>query len=108
VTILATDAATADAAATVVANAVDLPGRAGIVRIAAQAILPDSDLGDLPVTRFVPPLAPAEIDAALAAGVAVAEALVAQGRIFAALLRLQGETRSVGARLALSGDRSHV
>ena len=97
VTILAADAACADAAATVVANAVDLPGRAGIVRLPARAILPDSDLGDLPVTRFVPPLAPAEIDAALAAGVVVAEALMAEGRIVAALLRLQGETRTVGA-----------
>ncbi len=97
VTVLAADAARADAAATVVANAVDLPGRAGIVRLPARAILPDSDLGDLPVTRFVPPLGREEIDAALAAGAALAQALVTEGRIVAALLRLQGETRAVGA-----------
>jgi ApbE superfamily uncharacterized protein (UPF0280 family) len=108
VTILSGDVASADAAATIVANAVDLPERAGIVRLPARAILPDSDLGDLPVTRFVLPLTPAEIDAALAAGAAVAQALVAEGRIVAALLRLQGETRTVGAAgLALPGDRSH-
>ena len=95
VTILAADAAMADAAATVVANAVDLPGRAGILRLPANVILPDSDLGALPVTRLVPPLARDEIDAALAAGAAVAHALLAEGRIVAALLRLQGESRTV-------------
>jgi ApbE superfamily uncharacterized protein (UPF0280 family) len=103
VTVLATDAASADAAATVVANAVDLPDRAGVVRLPANAILPDSDLGSLLVTRFVPPLAREEIDAALAAGAVVANELVNQGRIISALLRLQGQTRAVGAaRLAPS------
>lgn len=97
VTILAGDAASADAAATVVANAVDLPNRAGIVRLPANAILPDSDLGALPVTRFVPPLAREEIDVALATGAAIADALHAEGRIVAALLRLQGVSRTIGA-----------
>ena len=105
VTILAADAAGADAAATVVANAVDLPGRAGVVRLPADALLPDSDLGALPVTRFVPPLAVWEIDIALAAGVAIAEALVAEGCIVAAMLRLQGETRTVGAARLLPARR---
>ena len=92
-----------------VANAVDLPDRAGIVRVPACAILPDSDLGARPVTRFVPPLARAEIEAALAGGAARAQALVDEGRIVAALLRLQGETRSVGAaRLLPPGDKSHA
>jgi ApbE superfamily uncharacterized protein (UPF0280 family) len=100
VTILAASGAAADAAATVVANAVDLPGHSGIVRTPANAILPDSDLGDRPVTRFVPPLAPHEIDAALSAGSRVAEDLRAQRLIVAALLRLQGRSRAVGG-----GDR---
>ena len=65
-------------------------------------ILPDSDLGALPVTRFVPPLAREEIAAALAAGAAVAQALLGEGRIVAALLRLQGETRNVGPSRRLS------
>ena len=52
VTVLATDAAAADAAATIVANAVDADHRA-IVRQAASALDPDSDLGDLAVTVAV-------------------------------------------------------
>jgi ApbE superfamily uncharacterized protein (UPF0280 family) len=102
VTILSTDAASADAAATVVANAVDLPGRAGIVRLPANKILPESDLGSRPVTRFVPPLERQEKQAALAAGAAIAERLLDEGRILAALLRLQGETRTVSPTRRLS------
>lgn len=96
VTILARTAADADAAATIVANAVDLPGHPGILRAPASTILPDSDLGDRLVTRAVPALAAPEIAAALAAGAAVAEVLVGEGRIAAALLRLQGHDLSVG------------
>lgn len=96
VTILAASAAEADAAATIVANAVDLPGHPDVVRVAARSILPDSDLGERLVTREVPPLTLAEIDTALAAGAAVAENLLAEGRIVAALLRLQGRDRAVG------------
>jgi hypothetical protein len=51
----------------------------------------------------VPPLARDEIDAALTAGAVAADELVNQGRIVSALLRLQGQTRAVGAaRLAPS------
>ncbi|MGK9166370.1 UPF0280 family protein [Inquilinus limosus] len=96
VTILAAGAADADAAATVVANAVDLPGHPAIQRVPARELQPDSDLGDRPVTRGVGPLAPAEIDAALSAGAARAEALIARGLIRAAALHLAGETRTVG------------
>jgi hypothetical protein len=96
VTILATGAADADAAATVVANAVDLPGHPAIERIPARELQPDSDLGDRPVTRGIGPLAPAEIDAALAAGAAVADTLIARGLTRAAALHLAGETRAVG------------
>ncbi len=96
VTILATGAADADAAATVVANAVDLPGHPAIDRVPARELQPDSDLGDRPVTRGVGPLHPAEIDAALAAGAALADTLIARGLIRAAALHLAGETRTVG------------
>ncbi|MGP9810221.1 UPF0280 family protein [Rhodopseudomonas sp. NSM] len=96
VTILAPTAAMADAAATLIANAVDLPGHRGIVREAANELQPDSDLGTLQVTRHVPRLGPAERDAALAAGVTVARALLARGLICAAALHLQGETASAG------------
>ena len=96
VTVLAATAAEADAAATVIANAVDLPGHPSVLRVAAQSIQPDSDLGDRPVTRRVGRLARGEIDTALAAGVACAERLAADGRIAGAALHLRGSTRAVG------------
>lgn len=71
VTILAATAAEADAAATIVANAVDLPGHPAVVRVPARELQPDSDLGDRLVTRDVAPLASFEVDAALDAGVAM-------------------------------------
>ncbi len=91
VTVLARDAAAADAAATVIANAVDLPGHESIVRIPASDIDPDSDLGDRTVTLAVGTLQPPEIDAALAAGRDVAERLRCAGLIFGAVLILQGQ-----------------
>lgn len=96
VTVLAGAAADADAAATVIANAVDLPGHPAITRVAACEIQPDADLGDRLVTRDVAPLTAAEVAAALAPGVALAERLIARGLIKAAALRLQGATRLVG------------
>jgi len=96
VTILAASAAEADAAATIVANAVDLPGHPAIRRRPAVEVQPDSDLGERLVTREVRSLGAAEIAAALAAGEACAERLRAEGHIAAAALHLQGVTRSVG------------
>ena len=58
-------AATADVAATLVANAVDIDSPA-IRRRPARELDPDSDLRDLPVTVSVGLLTPAEIEAALA------------------------------------------
>ena len=51
VTICAATAAQADAAATVVANAVDLPGHPAIHACRCHSLQPDSDLGSLPVTQ---------------------------------------------------------
>ena len=50
VTVLAKDAAAADAAATLIANAVDLPGHSAIIRQPANELSPDSDLGERLVT----------------------------------------------------------
>jgi ApbE superfamily uncharacterized protein (UPF0280 family) len=99
VTVLARDAPAADAAATIIANAVDVDDPA-IQRRPAHDLDPDSDLGGIPVTVDVGPLAPAQIAAALDAGVACAEALRAAGLIEGALLTLAGEWRSVGAPAA--------
>ena len=98
VTVLARTAAQADAAATVIANAVDLPGHPAIVRCPAQDLQPDSDLGALLVTREVGELSGREIAAALDAGAASARALLAAGLIDGAALRLQGETVVVGTK----------
>jgi ApbE superfamily uncharacterized protein (UPF0280 family) len=95
VTVLADRAAMADAAATIIANAVDLPGHPGVVRVPAHDLAPDSDLGNLLVTRDVGQLSSNEIALALDAGVAVAESLVANGLVRSAALHLCGTTRIV-------------
>ncbi|MBZ5663665.1 MAG: UPF0280 family protein [Acidobacteriia bacterium] len=98
VTVLADTAAMADAAATVVANAVDLPRHPGIGRVPACELAPDSDLGERLVTQSVGDLAPGEIQDALAAGMRVAQSLRCSGLIRAAALSLRGETRVVDSR----------
>jgi len=102
VTVLATSASRADAAATIVANAVDVDD-ARIVRAPASAVRDDSDLGDRLVVRAVPPLPPALVDAALARGAAKARAQIDSGRIIAAVLSLQGRWRVVGEVDAAAG-----
>jgi uncharacterized protein len=99
VTVLADRAAMADAAATIIANAVDLPGHPSVLRVPARELAPDSDLGDRRVTQDVGELTAREISAALDAGEAVSGALLSQGLIRAAALRLRGETRTVGGPL---------
>jgi ApbE superfamily uncharacterized protein (UPF0280 family) len=102
VTILAPSAAAADAAATIVANAVDIPDHPAVSRCPACEVQPDSDLGHLAVTQDVGPLSLADIDAALREGTAAAEHLIREGLIHAAALHLQGESRIVGFASSLS------
>jgi ApbE superfamily uncharacterized protein (UPF0280 family) len=97
VTVLAKNAAAADAAATIIANAVDLPGHAAITRRPACEIDPDSDLGDRPVTWDVGALAAAEVSAALEAGAGRARAAASAGLITAAILHLRGQRAIIGA-----------
>ncbi|AWN46024.1 hypothetical protein DK419_06600 [Methylobacterium terrae] len=92
VTVLARDAAAADAAATLIANAVDLPGHPGVGRAPATDLDPDSDLGSRLVTVAVPALSAEEIAAALEAGRRRAAGLRAAGLIRAAALMLQGRS----------------
>jgi ApbE superfamily uncharacterized protein (UPF0280 family) len=106
VTVLADSASSADAAATVIANAVNLPNHPGITRIPAREISPDSDLGDLRVTCGVEPLSGSEISAALDSGLRVAETLRAQGLIHSSALCLQGHTRVVSPLFAQSSFES--
>jgi ApbE superfamily uncharacterized protein (UPF0280 family) len=102
VTVLAADAATADAAATLIANAVDLPSPA-VRRAPAVSLDPDSDLGERLVTVAVGPLAAVEVAAALGAGLARADAWCRAGLIRGAALRLQGAARIAGAAPGVRG-----
>jgi ApbE superfamily uncharacterized protein (UPF0280 family) len=102
VTVLAATAAQADAAATVIANAVDVAHPA-VSRAPADSLDPDSDLGALPVTVAVGALPAAMIEAALDAGEAEAETLLQRGLIEGALLVVQGAMRAVGAPRLLPG-----
>jgi ApbE superfamily uncharacterized protein (UPF0280 family) len=96
VTVLARTAAQADAAATIIANAVDLPDHPAIVRCPASELQPDSDLGSHLVTREVGSLREFEIAAALDGGCGKARQLLDLGLIEAAALHLQGEIRVIG------------
>lgn len=105
VTVVARRAAMADAAATMVANAVDL-NHPGIQRRAACEVQCDSDLGERRVTVGVPVLTPQERAMALEAGLRAAEGFRARGLIEGAALFLQGELRLTGAIALEEGDAS--
>jgi hypothetical protein len=98
VTVLAATAAQADAAATVVANAVNV-AEACIRRAPASSLRDDSDLGERLVTVDVPPLPPALVQQALDSGLTMARHLQRDGLLQAALLACQGSL----ARLAPAG-----
>ncbi|RKF50670.1 UPF0280 family protein [Paraburkholderia fungorum] len=109
VTVLARNAATADAAATIIANAVNLD-HARIARRPASSLKDDSDLGDMLVTVDVPSLPQPLIDFALARGVDTARRLLEQGLIEGAALFLQGRARVAGTHYqgALFGNRAEM
>lgn len=100
VTVLAANAARADVAATLLANAVDLPGHPGVHREPANELEPDTDLGDRLVTVEVGALTDAEVEEALAAGVVEASSMRAAGLLEAAVLCLEGQVAVVGPVLA--------
>ncbi len=99
VTVLARSAALADAAATLIANAVDLPNHPAVARAPARDLSPNSDLGDRLVTTGLGPLTEREVATALAAGASRAETFRARGLIETALLTLNGKTRDVGRNI---------
>ena len=89
VTVLARTAAEADAAATVIANAVNVED-ARIVRRPACELKDESDLRDIPVTVEVPPLGREAVLHALHQGLGRARELQASGLIWSAVLVCQG------------------
>jgi uncharacterized protein len=107
VTVLADRAAAADAAATIIANAVDLPGHPEIVRIPARQLAPESDLGDRLVTQAVGQLTASEVNQALLAGCETAERLQKIGLTRSAAMNLRGETRVIGSIAQLTQGIVH-
>jgi len=89
VTVFAASASQADAAATMIANAVNLTD-ARIKRQPANALKDDSDLGQQLVTVAVPELSQDEIHEALDAGLKKAHTLKQNGLICACVLSCQG------------------
>ena len=90
VTVLARTAAQADAAATIVANAVNVQD-ARIGRMPAWLVRDDSDLGAIPVTVDVPDLPEEQVRRALQQGLQKAQELQSSGLLWFALLACQGQ-----------------
>jgi ApbE superfamily uncharacterized protein (UPF0280 family) len=95
VTVLARDAASADAAATMIANAVNVD-HPSVKRAPAAAVDDNTDLGERLVTVDVGPLDGESIDRALDAGAEKTRRLVECGVVWGAALMLQGHARVVG------------
>lgn len=96
VTVLARSASMADAAATMIANAVDVEDPA-IHRLPASEVRDESDLGERLVTVAVGLLDSRKVEQALENGARRATELRARGLIEAAYLQLQDQVRVVGA-----------
>ncbi len=97
VTVLAASAAAADAAATLIANAVDLPGHPAVKRLPANQRFADSDLGDRLVTVGVGTLSASEVSSALLRGQEFANQCLSRNLITGACLCLRDTQRIVGA-----------
>jgi len=96
VTVLARSAAMADAAATKLGNAVDLPAHPAIRRSPANLLHDDSDLGAATVVTHVGPLSPADVNHALKAGATAAQGLRDLGLVSGAALFLRDQHNVIG------------
>ncbi len=96
VSVLARNAARADAAATLIANAVDLPDHPAIRRRPAHEVEAIPQLGNRLVTVGVGDLTSHETAEALSNGAALAQEFLSQGLIDGALLLLNGQIRVLG------------
>ena len=103
VTALAPSAAAADAAATLIANSVDLSGdHPAIERCPAIEVDPDSDLGERNVVTSCGRLCRHDVERALSHGEARACEFQGKGLVTGAALFLQGQSRIVSMNLALN------
>ncbi len=96
VTVIARTAASADVAATMIANAVDLPDCSAISRTPAAELYPESDLGDRLVTTDVGELSTTQVEQALKSGRSLAEQLLKRDLIGAVCLQLGDSVQQIG------------
>lgn len=96
VTVLASDAAQADVAATLIANAVDIPGHPSIKRLAATELSPDSDLRDKMVVVGCDKLSAEDHKYAMERGKAKADEFLNKGLIKSAAIFFQDKHRLIG------------
>ena len=106
VTVLALTASQADAAATLIANAVNAQHPA-IERRPARTLKEDSDLADLLVTVTVPSLPAVLVRQALQSGLVEARRMQQAGQISAAYLALQGQVEILALPVECGALRSH-
>lgn len=108
VSVVAGNAATADAAATMIANAVNLADSPAIERKPARELSPDSDLGERLVTTGVGALTDEEIHGALGGGIRAAKSLLDRRLIGGVSIQLKGVVEHVGtAAITLIASTSH-
>ena len=105
VTVLARNAAAADAAATMIANAVNVDDPA-IHRLQACKVRDDSDLGAIPATVEVGALPATKVRQALENGAHRATELRDNGLIVAAYLQLQGQMLVVGGAPRIAAGKA--
>lgn len=98
VTVLAATAAGADVAATLIANAVDLPDHPAITRRPANELVDDSDLGAQPVVTHCTRLTATDCQTALHTGKVRALQFQSQNLISSAGLFLQGHVATTSSQ----------
>ena len=108
VSVVAANCAGADAAATMIANGVNLTNHSSISRLPANEIFPDSDLGKRLVTVEVGDLRDDEISRAFDHGEKIAQACLKDGMIAGAIMVLQNQTRQVGANHLIHHDVGEI
>ncbi len=106
VTVLAEKASFADAAATLIANAVDLPFSPKIARQPASVLAPDSDLKERLVTVAVDDLTPDEVFEALGNGVVTMQSLLKERQLVGVSLMLSNEVISLKCASAVVEDEN--
>ncbi|AKS45152.1 hypothetical protein SAMN05444287_0243 [Octadecabacter temperatus] len=95
VTVLAENAAQADAAATLVANHVNLPNHPSVQRLPANDIVDASDLGNISAVVGCAALSRPDVKTALDAGATFAQTCLQRGLLVGASLQLQDQNRAI-------------